>query len=398
MAKPRVLIPTEKEALATGNAGWLPKLAIYHITSRVVHRQLLFSPDAKEEFRKFMRMYERFSGCRVLSYCVMTNHFHLLLEVPPLPEGGEIVGGVDLGLTEEELLRRLGGLYARNTVAAVAQEIAEARRLISGDYLGFDRLSPTAQRKNSSLGERTLQDVFERYTKRMHDISLFMKGLLQRFTRCFNKQNGLRGTLWEERFHSVIVESGTACRMMAAYIDLNPVRAGICVEPEDYPWSSYGEAMGGGRGSGKARSGLVRALHGHRDRDGTARAWAQGGVSKEYRRILVSGGTESTETRPNGQKIVKRRGKNRSLAEAELDVLNQERANDIKIARIARCRIRYFRDGTVLGSRSFVDGIFNLTREKFGSKRETGARKPRGALADLSGEIWSLRDLQRESQ
>jgi hypothetical protein len=332
----------------------------------------------------------------------MTNHFHILLEVPPLPEGGEIIGAgvhkIDLGLTEEELIRRLGGLYARNSVAAVAPEIAEARQLISGDYSGFERLSPAAQRKNSRLGERTLQEIFERYTKRMHNISLFMKGLLQRFTRWFNKQNGLRGTLWEERFHSVIVESGTACRMMAAYIDLNPVRAGICVEPEDYRWSSYGEAMGGNRGSGKARSGLVRALHGHRDCDGTARAWAQGGVSKEYHRILVSGGTESTETRPNGQKIVKRRGKNRSLAEAELDVLNQERANDLKIAKIVRCRIRYFRDGTVLGSRSFVDGVFNLTREKFGSKRETGARKPRGALADLTGEIWSLRDLQRESQ
>ncbi|MEJ6561127.1 MAG: hypothetical protein QNL77_08245 [Akkermansiaceae bacterium] len=65
MAKARILIPSKFEALENGMAGRMPELSIYHVTSRVVHRQLLFSPDAKEEFRKFMRMYERFSGCRV---------------------------------------------------------------------------------------------------------------------------------------------------------------------------------------------------------------------------------------------------------------------------------------------------------------------------------------------
>jgi len=42
-------------------------------------------------------MYENFSGCRVLAYCVMSNHFHLLLEVPPMAEGG---------LSDEVLLQR----------------------------------------------------------------------------------------------------------------------------------------------------------------------------------------------------------------------------------------------------------------------------------------------------
>ena len=102
MAKARVLIPTIEEARKRGVSSLVPDLAIYHVTSRVVHRQRLFSPEAKEEFRKFMRMYERFSGCQVLSYCVMTNHFHLLLEIPPLPpagSGGEVVRGVDLRLS-----------------------------------------------------------------------------------------------------------------------------------------------------------------------------------------------------------------------------------------------------------------------------------------------------------
>jgi hypothetical protein len=48
---------------------------------------------------------------------------------------------------------------------------------------------------------------------------------------------------------------------MAAYIDLNPVRAGMVEDPADYRWSSYGEAVGGGaKGDGKqARKDLVRA-------------------------------------------------------------------------------------------------------------------------------------------
>lgn len=398
MAKARVLIPSKAEALEKGLAGWMPDLAIYHVTSRVVHRQLLFSPDAKEEFRKFLRMYERFSGCRVLSYCVMTNHFHILLEVPPMPEKGESIDGVHLGISQDELLRRLGGLYSQTTVAAVEQELLQARQLIAGKYEGFARLSKKDQEQNKALGERTLREIFERYTKRMHSLSLFMKGLLQRFTRWFNRQNGLRGTLWEERFHSVIVESGTACRMMAAYIDLNPVRAGICSEPEDYRWSSYGEAIGSGRGSSKARSGLVRALHGHEGREGTARGWAQGGVGKEYRRILVSEGIEGAEERVNKQgkvqRVVTRKGKRGDAAKTQLKKLEEEKARDLKISKVIRCRIRYFKDGAVIGSRSFVDRIFSLRKKQFSGKRTSGARKPRGALGSLAGEIWSLRDLQ----
>ncbi len=401
MAKARVLIPTVAKALERGVTSLVPDLAIYHTTSRVVHRQLLFTPEAKEEFRKFMRMYERFSGCRVLSYCVMTNHFHILLEVTPLPgpgEGGEVVGGVDLRLSEEELLRRLGGLYSRRAMALVEGEIAEARRMMTGDWEGFERLSKEDQRVSREFWERTLQEIFERYTKRMHNLSLFMKGLLQRFTRWFNKENGLRGTLWEERFHSVIVESGLACRTMASYIDLNPVRAGICKMPEDYRWSSYGEAIGGGRGAGIARAGLVRALHGHEGRAGTSRGWSQGGVAKEYRRILVAEGIEETTTRPEGKvlRMVTRKGRSREEAERELEELKASQARDLAISKVVRCRVRYFTDGVVIGSKKFVNEVFQLNRRHFSKKRVDGARRPRGALKELAGEIWSMRDLQSD--
>ena len=84
-----------------------------------------------------------------------------------------------------------------------------------------------------------MKEIRSRFTLRMYDLSVFMKSLLERFTKWFNRTHSRSGTLWEDRFKSVIVESGVAARTMAAYIDLNPVRAGMVKDPADYCWSSY---------------------------------------------------------------------------------------------------------------------------------------------------------------
>src|SRR4030095_6756796 len=102
----------------------------------------------------------------------------------------------------------------------------------------------------------------ERFLCRMWDLSHFMKSLKQRFTQWFNATRPRRrkGTLWEERFKSVLVE-GTpeALSTIAAYIDLNPVRAGIVEDPKDYRWSGYGTAMGGVQ---RANEGVVEGFTG----------------------------------------------------------------------------------------------------------------------------------------
>lgn len=113
-----------------------------------------------------------------------------------------------------------------------------------------------------------------------------MKGLLIRFTRWFNRVHSRKGTLWEERYKSVIVQSSVAARTMAAYIDLNPVRAGMVEDPVDYRWSSYGEAMGrGAKGNGrKAREGLVRAYCCDEGGGFDLGKWAE--VARLYRRLM----------------------------------------------------------------------------------------------------------------
>ena len=93
----------------------------------------------------------------------------------------------------------------------------------------------------------TAEALKQRVMSRMWDVSGFMKSLKGRFTQWYNRLNGRKGTLWEERFKSVLVEGvGRGLATMAAYIDLNPVRAGLVEDPKDYRWCGYGEALGGG--------------------------------------------------------------------------------------------------------------------------------------------------------
>ena len=93
--------------------------AIYHCISRVVDRRFVLGDEEREQFRMLMRIQENFSGCRVLSYCIMSNHFHLLLEVPPMPEEG---------LSDDGLLKRLTAIYSEAAVAEVAAELKRAVR------------------------------------------------------------------------------------------------------------------------------------------------------------------------------------------------------------------------------------------------------------------------------
>ena len=236
----------------------------------------------------------------------------------------------------------------------------------------------------------------------MHDLSEFMKTLLQRFTRWFNRTHQRSGTLWEERFKSVIVESGTAARTIAAYIDLNPVRAGMVEVPADYRWSSYGETVGGGRkGNGKkAREGLVRAITLDTDTGFDAGKWKE--ASRRYRRLL---GMALERKNSNSNSQASRKTNLRSgMNEAEaLAATKKEEGTateshrylpELKMAKMLRCRVRYFTDGAVIGSKGFVNDVFAGSRERFPGKRSDGARRMRGSGKAAAGVLWSMRDLR----
>ena len=376
----------------------LTKPEIYHCHSRIVGRAFLMEADEREHFRMLMRKCEKFTGCRVLSYCLMSNHFHLLLEVVPMREGG---------ISDQELFARLGVFYNEVQVAEIAKEMEDAAAVRTrGEYelppVDYDGVGLTTAEKLVIAQQQAaarVEEIRSRFTRRMHDLSWFMKALLERFTKWFNRMHSRSGTLWEDRFKSVIVESGVAARTVAAYIDLNPVRAGIVGDPADYRWSSYGEAVGGGakRNGKKAGEGLVRAYFCDQGVGFKAEKWQE--VSRLYRRLMglalgkKPGAAESQRSaKKNGQCHTPHSTKN--TAEMLESDNNETVLKDLGIAKMLRCRVRYFTDGAVIGSKAFVNEVFVSTRERFGAKRKDGARLMRGSGSAAKGILWSARDLQ----
>jgi REP element-mobilizing transposase RayT len=317
----------------------------YHCLSRVVDRRFIFEEPEKEHFLALMRECEAFCEVQVLTYCVMSNHFHILTEVPRRPEKLP---------TAEEVVSKLRRLSGHQDVGGVEQRFAMYReaqdRAGEAEYLG-------------------------RFHARMWDVSAFMKLLKQRFTQWYNVRMGRKGTLWEDRFKSVLVEgAGQTLQAMAAYIDLNPVRAGLVGDPKDYRWSGYGEAMAGKR---RAKEGLRRVV-GMED-EGLSGALAA------YRVLLYREGTEEGETIGEDGRPV--RG---ALKREEVLKVLQAKGR-LGLGDYVKCRVRYFCDGAVLGSRGFVEEIFSRNRGWFGEKRKAGARRMRG----LEGlELFTVRDFK----
>jgi putative transposase len=71
-----------------------------------------------------------------------------------------------------------------------------------------------------------------------------MQAVGRSYVRYFNDAQGRSGTLWEGRYKSTLVQTDRYLLACMAYIDLNPVRAGLVADPRDYAWSSYGHHIG----------------------------------------------------------------------------------------------------------------------------------------------------------
>jgi REP element-mobilizing transposase RayT len=324
----------------------LAPVAFYHCISRVVERRLAFGPEEKEQFVRLMRAYEGFCQVRVLSYCIMSNHFHIMVEVRKRPEGTTF--------SDDWLLKQASLIYSKAAVLILKETLGAFRR--QGDNKAADELK-------------------EKYLSRMWEVSQFMKELKQRFSLWFNKRESRKGTLWEERFTSVLLEGELATlSVMSAYIDLNPVRAGLVQDPKDYRWCGYAEAVAGGR---LALSALHTITKEHRAHEGNLppqqrRLPRTETVLSSYRVWLFGRGEEVRDGEgPDSQ--VLRKGFRRETVE-------RVRAEEgkISLADTLRHRVTYFSAGVALGSRGFVDDFFEARRDQFDLRRKRGARTLKG--------------------
>ena len=336
--------------------------AYYHCVSRVVDRRMAFGPEEKREFIRLMRFYARVSCVRVVAYCVMSNHFHVLVEIPARPA---------VLPSEAELLKHIRNCYGRNAAGWVGEALQQYR---------------------ASGRHEMARKLMEGWFARMWDVSAFMKTLKQRFTQWFNKRHQRRGTLWEDRYRSTIVQGeAVALAMVSAYIDLNPVRAGLVKDPKDYPWCGYTAALAGVKA---AREGVETAL-GYLYPPSLCPAPSPSAqrpkglaALEAYRTMLFETGNAGDEIAEAAQQAA---GMRHGIAQAKVEAVRAARGK-LSRAEMLRCRVRYFTSGAVVGTRLFVNEIFEAKRERFGAKRKEGARPMRGA--DFGG-LCALRDLKR---
>ena len=229
----------------------------YHVISRIVNREYLMDDDEKDFFVGLMRRAETFSAVQVLTFAVLDNHFHILVRVPEREE-----------VDDDTLLRRYGALYGETRRKALERKWEQLR---GGPF------EPIVTAEQEAL------------KKRMYDVSEFVKTLKMRYTISYNTRHERTGTLWEERFKSVLVEPySPAMRRVATYIDLNAVRAKIVADPSKYRWCGYAEAC---RGVPAAVFGIEKLLP--PSENGRAKTGAD--ALREYRSRL-GGQTPQAET------------------------------------------------------------------------------------------------------
>lgn len=298
----------------------------------------------REIFRGILRKAAAFSGVNVLTYAILSNHFHILIEVPEQPT-----------LDDAELLRRVEALYGAVEASTVRER---------WDTWNRDGFGALVAREQDCL------------RRRMGDVSPFMKLLKQRYSFSYNRRHRRTGTLWEGRYASILVEAESrALSAVAAYIDLNPVRAGIVKDPADYRWSGYGEACGG---SVAARRGLI-ALHAA-NRPALGLSWPDAAAA--HRALLYARGEERRDENGGLEHL----GFTPEEAQAVID-----RGGRLPLPELLRYRVRYFRDGLAFGSVAFVESVFERNRAHFGTRRKAGARKIRFCLDDSFCVARSLR-------
>ncbi len=333
----------------------------YHVVSRVAGREILFGDAEREAFMEMLGKQLAFSGLTGVAWCFMGNHFHLLLKVPDKESALA-------GWTEDDLVGRL--------------------ELLRDDLATRMQLSDAAMFRKNGHAEGVAK-IAAGVRARLFDLSAFMKEFKMRMTGWYNQKHGRVGTLWEGAFKCVLVEGTHALEMVSAYIDLNPLRAGLVADPIDYRWCGYAAAASGDEA---ARKGIARAVFGPEEtrvKETKRPSWAK--TVARYRVLLYGLGEERAgEERAGGvtvDGVEKRKG---GFSPKEIrEVLAS--GGKLSLAQALRCRVRYMTDGVVLGSKGFVNGFFASKREHFGKKRLEGARKLRGAEW---GKMRTLRDLR----
>ena len=320
--------------------------AVYHVMSRTALDGFPLGDVEKDFMLDLIRRYSMLYFVEILGFCLMGNHFHILVRMFP-----------EHKYTDEDIQKRYENFYGDGSMFAAGW-------------------IPSLREKLSSLSE-------------------FVREIKVGFTRYYNKLHSRRGYFWGDRFKSVIVEKGETLINCLAYIDLNPLRAGLVDRPEDYRWNSLGYHVQTGNkdnflsldfgllefGPGEIRSAVAGELHPSTivPTYGAGRASELDAEErlKGYRRYIYEAGALDHPGKGQARVI-------------DNEIVEHEGKNKYEIKRIDRFRYRtrYFTDSGIIGTKEFVSINYQRFKNLFMSKREKIPRR----VAGLDG-VYSLKRL-----
>ena len=193
----------------------------YHITSRCVRQQFLCGFDRatgrdfshrKDWIRERFRRAASAFAIDIHAYAVMSNHFHLVIELRP----SEVERWSD-----REVIHRW-------------------RRVFRGPPL----LERFLKSQVVTRGERaTIHRLVAAYRERLASVSWFMRAINEPIARMANQEDNVNGHFWSSRYRSQALLTAGALLAAMAYVDLNPVRAGMAQTPETSDYTSIQERI-----------------------------------------------------------------------------------------------------------------------------------------------------------
>jgi REP element-mobilizing transposase RayT len=193
----------------------------YHITSRCVRRAFLcgvdhYSGQNYEHRRQWVvdriRLLSSLFAIDICAYAVMSNHYHLVLKVCPEQL---------TDLSEDEIMDRWCALFKGP--------------LLIQNYRSGEDLKP--------FERSAVSDIVNVWRTKLSSISWFMRCLNQPIAHQANREDKCTGKFWESRFNSQALKSEEALLSGMAYVDLNPVRAGMADTPETSSYTSIQERL-----------------------------------------------------------------------------------------------------------------------------------------------------------
>jgi len=293
--------------------------AVYHVMSRTALEGFPLADVEKDFMLDLMRRYSALYLVEILGFSIMGNHFHILVRVFPEYE-----------FTDEEILKRYVDFYGDERIYA-------------------DGLIPNLRQKLMSLSE-------------------FMREIKVGFARFYNRRHHRRGYFWGDRFKSVIVENGETLINCLAYIDLNPLRAGLVERPEQYRWNSLGYHV-----QTNNQDDFLSTDFGLKEFNVQSKKER----IRRYRRYVYEAGSLNQPEKGNTKAI-------------KIKVLEKERRRGFGLSKSDRFRYRtrYFADSGIIGSKEFVAANYQRFKNLFNSKHE---KKPK-AIKGLDG-LYSLKRL-----